>query len=88
MDKVRANEILSYAIQVLKGRKIISRFKGRLHIALLLKEELEREGFWWQADKIEIWLARAQKGEFIASASASERERRSGAQAERGGSSS
>jgi len=62
-----ANETLSYAIQVLKGRKIVSRLKGRIFLALYLRDMLLDYGFWWQAKVLEIWIRRAQKGEFIAS---------------------
>jgi hypothetical protein len=39
-----------------------SRPEGRIHQALILKETLAKEGFWWQAQKLEIWIKRAQKG--------------------------
>lgn len=69
-SKEWANEQLSFAIQVLKGRRVGSRPKGRLHIALIVKERLEQLGFWWQAQMLEIWILRFQKGEFIARAPA------------------
>jgi len=73
-----ANEVLSYAIQVLKGRILVSLPKGRLYIALLIKEELERSGFLWHSDVLNIWICRFQRGDF---SECSERsERRSGAE--------
>ena len=74
-----ANEQLSYAIQVLKGRKMVSLPKGRLHVALLIKEKLKEFGFFWQSDVLNIWISRFQRGDF------SERsERRSGAERSEG----
>lgn len=70
MNKEQANEILSYAIQVLKGRKIVSTAKGRVHIALILKDRLKDGGFWWQSKIIGWWIHRCQKGEFITRPSA------------------
>ena len=73
MNKEWANEILSYTIQMLKGRKIGSRPKGRIYIALYAKELLKRYGFWWQAKILEIWIKRAEKGEFFIASERSER---------------
>jgi len=69
-SKEWANEQLSFAIQVLKGRRVGCVPKGRVSIALMVKERLEGFGFWWQVGILEIWLNRFQKGEFIARAPA------------------
>lgn len=57
-DKAWANEQLKYAIGVLQGRYVISRPVGRIQIALIIKENLLEEGFWWQVGILEIWLCR------------------------------
>lgn len=59
-----ANQQLRFAIAVLQGHLIVSRSKGRLHIALILKDRLKSDGFWWQAAILESWIHRAQGGEF------------------------
>ncbi len=64
MDSGEANEILRYAIGVLKGRYIVSKVAGRIQIALILKKELEDQGKGWQAEILNAWIHRAQGGEF------------------------
>lgn len=64
MDSARANELLRYGIGVLRGRHIKSSEKGRLQIALLLKEDLEEMGAWWQVKILNSWIHRAQRGDF------------------------
>lgn len=53
-----ANDQLKYAIGVLQGCHVISTPKGRIQIALIIKENLLDEGFWWQVGILEIWLCR------------------------------
>ena len=67
--KAWANQYLSWHIGALKGRNVGQTEKGRLQLALYAKDELERHGFWWQAAILEIWIRRAQKGEFSSSSS-------------------
>lgn len=59
-SKEWANDQLRYAISVLQGRSMGSRPKGRIEIALLIKDRLKKEGFWWQAKTLEYHLHRFQ----------------------------
>jgi len=81
-SKAWANDLLSYGIKVLKGEAMISRPSGRIHVALLIKEDLQEAGFWWQARTLEFWIHKAMRGDFYGPEGA---DPRSGA--ERGGSS-
>ena len=62
----RANELLKYGIDVLRGRLVIARPEGRIQIALIVLEDLHEMGAWWQHRILEFWIHRAQGGEFIA----------------------
>ena len=64
MDVERANDLLRYGIRCLQGRNIVSKLKGRIQIALILKKRLESEGFPWQARTLSYWIHRAQRGDF------------------------
>jgi len=64
MDKERANDLLRYGIQILRGEGIVSSGLGRIHIALLLKENLEEIGAKWQVRILNAWIHRAQRGDF------------------------
>ena len=66
LDKKRANELLVYGIGVLRGENIVSSPKGRIHVALIILEELEDIGAWWQTKILTAWLRRAQRGDFHA----------------------
>lgn len=59
-----ANEMLRYAIRVLRGQNIVSRLEGRIQIALIMRDRLLEADFWWQAGILEAWIHRAQGGEF------------------------
>jgi hypothetical protein len=61
----RANQELRYAISVLRGRSgIVSTRKGRLQIALILKDRFREDGFWWQEKILGSWIHRFQRGDF------------------------
>lgn len=60
MDSARANDLLRYGIGVLRGQYVICRAKGRIHIALILLNDLKDMGAWWQARILEYWIHRAQ----------------------------
>jgi len=64
VDPDRANELLRYGIGVLRGQYIGATQKGRIHVALLVREELVEMGAWWQARTLNFWIHRAQGGEF------------------------
>lgn len=55
-----ANEQLKFAIAVLDGRIIQSLPKGRIQVALLIRDRLKASGFWWQARTLEFHLHRFQ----------------------------
>jgi hypothetical protein len=59
-----ANEVLRYAIAVLRGENVVSKVSGRICIALILKKRLAQDGFWWQVKVLDFWIHRAQGGEF------------------------
>jgi len=62
--KDRANDLLKYAIGVLRGENMKSSPAGRVHVALIIMEELEDLGAWWQKKILNSWLRRAQRGDF------------------------
>ena len=55
-----ANEQLKFAIAVLDGKIVKSLPPGRIQIALLIRDRLRAEGFWWQAKTLEFHLHRFQ----------------------------
>ena len=58
----RANEILRYAISVLKGTSgMICTRKGKLEVVLVLKRDLARMGAWWQVKRLEYQIHHWQK---------------------------
>ena len=67
MDKKFANEQLRFAIAVLQGKwgwnEPFCR-NNRVALAIMIKNRLKTEGFWWQAQKLEIWIRRFRKGDF------------------------
>lgn len=61
----RANELLRYAISVLRGTSgMVCSEKGKLEVALVLKKDLARMEAWWQVKILEHWIHRFQGGEF------------------------
>jgi hypothetical protein len=66
-SKAWANDHLRYAISVLKGSSgMVASRDGILQTVLMLKEDLEDFGFWWQARIVEYWIHRWQDGDFTA----------------------
>lgn len=59
-----ANETLSFAVRTLQGKIEISKVRGRIATALVLKRRLAQKGFWWQVKILDNWIHRAQGGEF------------------------
>lgn len=59
-----ANRTLSFAVRTLQGKIELSRTKGRIHTAMILRDELAQRGFWWQVKILDHWIHRAQGGEF------------------------
>lgn len=65
LDVARAREVHKFAISVLQGRSgMVATRKGRLHIAMILKEDLSRMGAPWQVENLEYWIHRFQRGDF------------------------
>jgi len=61
----RSNEILRYAISVLKGTSgMVCSEKGKLHVVLILRKDLAEMGAWWQVVVLNHWIHRFQGGEF------------------------
>jgi hypothetical protein len=61
----RANELLRYAISVLKGTSgMVCSEKGKLHVVLILRKDLAEMGAWWQVVVLNHWIHRFQGGEF------------------------
>lgn len=60
-SKEWANDQLRFAIGILQGKICTSTWKGRLQIALIVKQGLEEKGFWWQAERIENYIHRLQR---------------------------
>lgn len=63
-DVLWANEQLSFAVRTLQGKIEISKVKGRISTALVIRRELAARGFWWQVKVLNHWIHRAQGGEF------------------------
>ncbi|MBA7540956.1 hypothetical protein ES705_33259 [subsurface metagenome] len=61
---LEANKALVYTIGVLQGKFVVSRPAGRLHIALILRDQLRETGFWWQSWVLNCWIHQFQGGEF------------------------
>lgn len=59
-----ANETLKFIVAILQGKAAICTVKGRIQIALILKNRLAEKGFWWQVKVAEHWIHRAQGGDF------------------------
>ena len=53
-----ANDQLRFAIGVLKGQRVGSRWPGRVQIALLVRDRLLEYGWTWQAERVENWIHR------------------------------
>jgi hypothetical protein len=63
-DKDFANRRLKYAISALRGQAFRARPAATLHYALMVKQDLETRGLWWQAKILGHWIHRQMGGEF------------------------
>jgi len=59
-----ANDLLRYGIKTLKGDAFDARPGTLLAHAITIKQYLQRWGYWWQGEKLDIWIARAKRGDF------------------------
>jgi hypothetical protein len=60
MNKKRATEILRYCIALTQGKALNTSFNNALYILIGLKEDLAKNGFWWQAARVNNWIHRFQ----------------------------
>jgi hypothetical protein len=56
-----ADEQLRYIIGVLRGKLIKCTWRGRLNLALIVKERLQGMGFKWHSARVENWIHRIQR---------------------------
>jgi hypothetical protein len=55
-----ANRQLRFAIAILQGHICGSSWKGRLQLALIVKERLREYGYSWHAERVDNWIHRCQ----------------------------
>ena len=63
-DKEWANRELRFAIAVLQGKRGWLKLhcqKNRVLLALSIRNSLYEAGFWWQAQKLSIWIGKTCK---------------------------
>jgi hypothetical protein len=60
MNKKRATQILRYCIAITQGTALHTSFHNALYILIGFKEDLEKNGFWWQASRVNNWIHRFQ----------------------------
>ncbi len=66
LDKDDANSKLRFAIKLLKGQTCIQTFERAISDAITIREGLSNAGFWWQAERLDNWIHRAQKkGDYL-----------------------
>ena len=53
-----ADHKLSFTVKYLQGKYDICQWKGRVHLALIIKEELLEHGFVWHAERVGNWIHR------------------------------
>ena len=61
-----ANRQLRYSIRVLQGKEFKAHRDTILKHALDNKRVLEEAGYWWQAERLDNWIHRFQRGDFTA----------------------
>jgi len=60
MNKKRATQILKYCISIAQGKALNTSFHNALYILIGFKQDLEKNGFWWQATRVNNWIHRFQ----------------------------
>lgn len=65
-DKKRANDLLRFGIKIIQGKIYSSYYESTLQHLLLIKEELEDLGAYWQSRTLNFWIHRFQaQGGFL-----------------------
>jgi hypothetical protein len=59
-SKEWADKQLRFSIAILQGHICRSSWKGRLNLALIVKERLLEHGFTWHAERVDNWIHRCQ----------------------------
>jgi hypothetical protein len=59
-SKKWADKQLSFSIRILQGHICRSSWKGRLNLALIVKERLLEHGYSWHAERVDNWIHRCQ----------------------------
>jgi hypothetical protein len=59
-SKDQANRQLSFAIRILQGQICHQSWKGKLQIALIIRDRLLESGWVFQARRVENWIHRLQ----------------------------
>lgn len=60
-DSNWANAQLRFAIRLLKGQICSQSFERAINDAISIKKRLHDAGYWWQANRIDNWIHRAQQ---------------------------
>lgn len=63
-NKDSANSRLRWAIKILKGEAYLARSKVILSHVLEEKDSLEASGWWWQAERLDNFIHKFQRGDF------------------------
>ena len=77
-DYKHADQKLKFVIGILNGNHIGSSRKGRVHLALIAKDELKEHGFFWHCKIIDFHIHRTAKLEQIPAGSDSQQSKREG----------
>lgn len=68
-NKDLANSQLRFGIKLLKGQGCSQTFERSLSDAISIRDRLNEMGAWWQAQRLDNWIHRAQKqGSYLLSA--------------------
>jgi hypothetical protein len=59
-SKEWADKQLRFSIRILQGHICRSSWKGRLQLALIVKERLLEHGYTWHAERVDNWIHRCQ----------------------------
>ena len=60
MNKIEANHLLQYGLDIIYGKAFNSNYRSTLHLLLYIRNDLELHGFWRQARRLDYWIHRYQ----------------------------
>jgi hypothetical protein len=63
-SKKWADKQLSFSIRILQGHICRSQWKGRLQLALIVRDRLREYGYSWHAERVDNWIHRCQPKNF------------------------